>query len=480
MLLSYAKIISALLAIVGSTYLIPIAVAVFCAEYSVIPSFAIPMVVSWLCFALCFFLGRKKKIRLTIKGSFIVVALAWISASIFGSIPLYASGAIPSVTDAFFETVSGITTTGATILSDIESLPRSINMWRCQTHWLGGMGIVALTVALLPLLGVGGFQLIKAETTGPEKGKFTPKIATTAKVLWFIYLAFTAALCILLKLAGMDFIDALSHAFSTLGTGGFSTRNASIGAYNSVAIDVIITVFMFLCGINFTMFFYLFTGKFSDVKDNTELKAYIGIVLIAVLSITLFETRHFGSFLTSLRYSSFQTLTILSTAGYGTADYTTFTPASQVIIFALFFIGGSSGSTAGGVKVIRWVIISKQLKNEVQKTLHPHGVFNIRLDNRAGRKDVVFSVTAFFVMYVLLLFVTTLIGAIFGMDLFSAFTGSLSMVGNVGPAFGTLGPSFNCGPLAAPVKWWYTFAMLAGRLEFYTMMIFFFPDFWKK
>ena len=480
MWLSYAKIISALLAIVGTTYLIPIVVALVCAEYSVIASFAVPMVVSWLCFAVFFIAGRKKKIRLSIKGSFVVVALAWVSASVFGTIPLYASGAIPSITDAFFECVSGITTTGATILSDVEILPRSINLWRCQTHWLGGMGIVALTVALLRLVGVGGFQLIKAETTGPEKGKFTPKIATTAKVLWFIYLALTVALFVLLKIAGMDFIDALSHAFATLGTGGFSTRNASIGGYNSLAIDIIITVFMFLGGINFTMYFYLFTGKLSDVKENTELKAYVGIVLISILLITLFETSQFGNFFKSLRYSSFQTLAIMSTTGFGTFDYTKFSAASQVILFALFFVGGSSGSTAGGVKVIRWVIVAKQLGNEVQKTLHPHGVFNIRLDNRAGRKDVVFSVTAFFVMFVMLIFVTTLIGAVFGLDLFSAFTGSLSMLGNVGPAFGKLGPSFNCGPLAAPIKWWYTFAMLAGRLEFYTMVIFFFPDFWKK
>ncbi len=480
MFLSFAKIISAIIAIVGTTYLLPIGVALYHGEQDVIPCFAIPMLVSWLVFVFFFLIGRKQKVQLSIRSSFVVVAVAWLTATAFGVIPLYASGAIPNLTDAFFESCSGFSTTGATIVNDIEVLPRSINLWRCQMHWIGGMGIVMLTVALLPILGVGGFQLIKAETTGPEKGKFTPKITTTAKLLWFIYAGMTVVETILLMIAGMDFIDALSHAFATLGTGGFSTRNASIGSYNSLAVDIICSSFMFLAGINFTLYYYLFTKRFSLVKRNSELKVYLCIVFGSILFIALCEIQHYGSFLQSLRYTSFQTLSVMSTTGFATDDYTTWSYASQAVIFMLFFIGGCSGSTSGGVKVIRWVILSKQFHNEIRHIIHPHGVFTIRLDQEPGRKDVVFSVAAFFFIYVILLVITTLFACMFGLDIFSSFTGAVSMLGNVGPAFNALGPANNYAALAAPIKWWYCFMMVAGRLEFYTIIIFFSPSFWKK
>lgn len=479
-ILTVVRILSVIVAIVGTTFLLPIGVAVGCNEVQVIPSFAIPMVISWIVAAVFLLVGRKKNTTLSVHGSFIIVALGWICASLFGAIPLYASGAIPSITDAVFESVSGFSTTGATILSDVESLPRSINLWRCQTHWLGGMGIVALTVALLPLLGVGGFQLIKAETTGPDKGKFTPKIATTAKVLWFIYLGFTVLQTILLLIAGMDFVDAVSYAFATLGTGGFATKNASVGGYHSAAVDWICTTFMFLAGINFSMYHYLFAKKIADIKSNTELKLYVAITVIASLFVTLFEYGTYNGFFDSLRYSTFQVVSILTTTGFATADYTLWKPASQVVIFILFFIGGCSGSTAGGMKVIRWAVLSKQLNNEVKKMLHPHGVFTIQIDGRVGRKDIVFSVAAFFFLYFIVIAVTTLFASMFGIDLLTSFTGALSMVGNVGPAFSKLGPSCNYGWLPAAVKWWYCFAMLTGRLELYTMLIFFAPAFWKK
>ena len=302
MFLSFAKIVSAIVAIVGTTYILPISVAFAYGENNVIPHFAIPMFVSWLALAFFMLIGRKSKIQLSIRSSFVVVAVAWLTATVFGTIPLYFSGAITNLADAFFESASGFSTTGATIITDVEALPRSINLWRCQTHWIGGMGIVMLTVALLPILGVGGFQLIKAETTGPEKGKFTPKITTTAKVLWFMYIGMTAVETVLLKVAGMDFVDALSHSFATLGTGGFSTRNASIGSFNSAAIDTICTVFMYLAGINFTLYYYLLTKRFSLIKKNSELKAYTGIIVIAMILITLFELSHYGSFAKSFRY----------------------------------------------------------------------------------------------------------------------------------------------------------------------------------
>jgi len=473
------RIVSALVAIIGTTFLIPILVALFCGESAVLLAFIIPMIASWA-FFLAVNLPFWKKIALDMRMTFISVALAWIGAGFFGALPLWISGAIPSFTDAVFESVSGFSTTGGTILSEIESLPRSINLWRCMTHWLGGMGIVALTVALLPLLGVGGFQLIKAETTGPEKGKVTPKIATTAKFLWIIYMALTVLNVIFLMIFGMDFVDAISHAFATLGTGGFSSRNASIGAYNSLPIEITTTVFMLLAGVNFSMYYYLISGKIRDVYENSELKAYILICFFSVLFITLSNIGFYGTFGRSLRFSSFQVASIITTTGFATADYTFWNSASQFLIFILFFIGGCSGSTAGGIKVIRWVVLGKQFNNETKRMLHPHGVFSIRLNGNPGRKDIVFSVAAFIMAYIMLVMVTTLVACLGKVDLFSSFTGALSMVGNVGPAFGKLGPSCNYGFLPGFVKWFYSFAMLAGRLELYTMIIYFVPTFWKK
>lgn len=474
------RVLFLIISIVGLSFTIPMATAIYCREYSVLPSFLIPMVASIILGALFLAIKHRQKAKLTARASFVVVAVAWIGACLFGAIPLYASGAIPNITDAVFESVSGFSTTGSTILSEIETLPRSINMWRCLTHWLGGMGIVALTVALLPILGIGGFQLIKAETTGPEKGKFTPRITTTAKILWFIYLGMTMLETILLKIAGMDFIDALSHAFSNLGTGGFSTKNASIAGYDNAAIDWICFAFMFLSGINFSLYFYVFAGHFSELKKNSELKAYLCLNAAAILLLTFFEAGNFGGVLKSLRFSSFQVATILSTTGFATSDFLLWSPASQAIIFMLFFIGGCSGSTSGGVKIVRWVILHKVLKIEIQKMIHPHGIFSIRLNQQNARKEVIMTVTAFFCLYFFLLIFTTFFGTLFGMDVLTSFTGAASMIGNIGPGFNALGPACNFGWLASPVKWFYCFVMLAGRLELFTMFVFLAPGFWKK
>lgn len=479
-IISCLKIIAVIMAIVGVTFFIPIGVALYCGESQVLLSFIIPMIVSFVFFLAIFIPTRKIKFRLSIRQTFAIVALCWITASFIGAMPLYFSRYYPSFTDAFFESVSGFTTTGCSICPSVQDLPRSINMWRCLTHWLGGMGIVTLTVALLPLLGIGGFQLIKAETTGPEKGKVTARITTTAKILWLIYAGFTVVEAILLRIFGMDMIDAFTHAFSTLGTGGFSSRNASIGAWDSPAIDWIITTFMLLSGINFSLFYYLIIRKVSDIFSNSEFRYYVGIVLLSILVVTLCLIPYYKNFGTSLRYGAFQVAAIISTTGFGTYDYILWPASAQFILFLLFFVGGSSGSTSGGFKVIRWVILGKQVRNETEKMLHPHGVFAIRLDGRPGRKDIVFNVASFLFLYFLLIMITTFIGTFANLDIFTSFTAAASMVGNVGPAFGALGPTESFSVLPAFLKWWYCFAMLAGRLELYTMLIFFFPVYWKK
>ena len=476
----FARLIFIILAIVGLSLVFPILTALSCGELSVIPSFAAPLGVSVLIGVIFYFAGKKTKINFSIRNVFAFVALAWISISVFGSVPLLLSGVIPNFYDALFESVSGFSTTGATILSDVESLPRSINFWRCQMHWLGGMGIIALTVALLPLLGVGSFQLIKAESTGPEKGQITPKMANTAKTLWLLYVGFTVAHAIALKICGMDVIDSICHAFSTLGTGGFSSKNASIGAYNSLAIEIVCTVFMFLAGVNFSLYFYVITGKFDEVKKNSELKAYISLFLICIGMITLVLVPHYGSFAKALRYSSFQVASVMTTTGYATDDFTTWPNAAQFFIFLLFFTGGCSGSTSGGFKIIRWVVLKKQAKNEMLRMLHPHGVFTISLNDKPGRKDLVFNVAAFAFVYFMLVMISTMISTFCGLDIFTSFTASLSMTGSIGPAFGKLNPSQNFGIIPPFLKYWYCFVMIAGRLELYNLIIFLFPDYWKK
>lgn len=347
-------------------------------------------------------------------------------------------------------------------------------------HWLGGMGIIALTVALLPLLGVGGFNLIKAESTGPEKGKITPKMANTAEMLWLFYVSFTLVQIIALIVCGMDFIDAVSYAFSTLGTGGFATMNASVGEYNSVSIEIVCTIFMFLAGINFSLYFYLFTGKISEIKKNTELKMYITIFFGAILVISFFLLPNYHNFFTALRYSSFQVASIITSTGFMTCDYLTWNSSAQFFIFCLFFIGGCSGSTAGGFKVVRHCILAKQAKNEMMKMLHPHGVYSIRLNGSAGKNDLVFNISSFVFVYFGLVFFSTFLGTLDGLNIFTSFTGSLSMVGNIGPAFGELGPTANYGFLGSGLKIWYCFVMIAGRLELYNLLILFLPDYWKK
>lgn len=469
-----------LLAIISITLALPIGIAIYYQEYQVIPSFFIPGIICVGLAVTTVLLGREKKIVMTPRDAFIVVAAAWIFASFLGALPLYFSGWVPEFTDAFFESVSGFTTTGASNLTNLEILPMSINMWRCQMHWLGGMGIVALTVALMPLLGVGGFQLIKAETTGVEKGKVTPKIATTAKILWIIYFSFTVIQTVLLRAAGMTWYDALAHTFSTLGTGGFSPKNTSIGYYQSPSIEWICTIFMLLAGVNFSLFYYAVTRKFKEIFHNSEFKAYIAIVLVSALGITGFVFARYHSLGYSFREAMFQVASIISTTGFSSVDFNLWPAGAQLILVLLMLVGGCSGSTAGGIKVIRWVILSKQTTNEVRKMLHPHGVFAVQLNGRVGRKDVVFSVAGFLFLYCIIVAITALVAACNGIDTISSITASLAMVGNIGPGLGAVGPMSNYEFFTPATKWWFSFVMIAGRLELYTMLIFFMPSFWKR
>ena len=414
------------------------------------------------------------------RDGFLMVSLGWISVSLFGAIPFVLSGAIPSYVDAVFETMSGFTTTGASILTNIEGLPRSLLFWRSLTHWLGGMGIIVLTVAIFPLLGIGGLQLIKAEAPGPRVDKLTPKVTETAKILWLTYVLLSLLETLLLSLGGMSLFDALTHTFGTMATGGFSPRNASVGAYNSAYIDGVITVFMVLAGINFVLYYRVITRRVHSIAQDGELRAYLGIFVIASLVAALALREQYGGFWGGLRYGAFQVASVLTTTGYATADFAAWPYLGQVVLLVLMFIGGSSGSTGGGIKVVRVVTMVKQGWNEMRYLVYPRGVFAIRLSGERLRKDIVYAISGFVMLYLVILLLTTFVVGAAGYDLLTAFSTALATLGNIGPGFGGVGPTENYAFFPAGIKIFLTFIMMLGRLEIYTVLVIFTARFWRQ
>jgi trk system potassium uptake protein TrkH len=470
-----------LLLLLGVTALgmIPSLVLAFIAgEASMIWAFTLPMGAVLAAAAAAFAAGFKKQIPgLSHRDGFLLVFLTWVLAGFMGSIPYYLAGI--RFIDAVFESACGFATTGATTLADVEALPRSLLLWRSLSHWLGGMGIVLLSVALLPLLGVGGFQLVKAETPGPEKEKVSPKITATAKLLWMSYCVLTAVLTGFFLLGGMDPFDALCHAMTTMASGGVSTKNDGLAHYDSAFIDGTATVFMLLAGLNFSLYYRLLRGKLRDVLTNTEGRVYLFIFFAAAAAITLCLIPFYGSVFTAFRFGSYQAASILSTTGSSTADYEGWPALAKTILFILMLIGGCSGSTAGGIKVIRHVVLWKQAGNELRHALYPRGVFSVRLNKKVGRKDVIYGAAGFVFLYALVVSLTTFITAASGTDLFSSFSAALSITGNVGTGFGAAGPSHNYAAFPDHLKWLYAFIMTAGRLELWTMFILFVPEYWR-
>jgi len=476
------KVISVLLLIISFFMLIPAFIAIYYNETGILKSFLLTILLILL-FSILILLFTRKTVKKTFstRDGFLFVSLSWITASFFSCLPLFLSGSIPHFADAFFETMSGYTTTGASILTNIESLPKSILFWRSLTHWLGGMGIVVLTVAIFPLLGIGGLQLIKAEAPGPTLDKITPKITETAKILWFIYITLTIAETLLLMAGGMDLYDSLTHTFGTLATGGFSPKNKSVGHYNSTFIDVVVTVFMIMAGTNFILYFRLATGKLKYIFGNTEVKVYLGIYIVAmtIIAFTL-NGRVYDSLGTSFRYAGFQAASILTTTGYTTTNFAKWPFLSQVVLFILMFIGGCSGSTGGGIKVIRVVTLFKLGLNEMKYIIYPRGIFRITISGNTVKKDIVYSISGFLFLYILMLLITTFIVGTGGNDILTSMTTALVTVGNIGPGFGKISPAGNYAFYPDYIKWFLSFAMMAGRLELYTVLVIFTPKFWKK
>jgi len=444
-------------------------------------------------FSMMFF-TRDHQNKLNQKDGYLIVTLGWLFMALSGTLPYLTTGLIPSFADAFFETMSGFTTTGATILSDIERLPQSILLWRSLTHWIGGMGIIVLTVAILPLFGIGGMQLFAAESPGPSSDKLKPRIADTAKRLWLIYVGFTAIETFLLKIAGMNWLDAINHSLSTLSTGGFSTKNASIAFWNDQPlIQYIIIVFMFLAGANFVVSYFAIKGKFTNVKSNEEFRWYASFIIIFSIITALIIFIHADLSLNSvehpvvisqlestIRHAVFQVLAVITTTGFVTSDFTLWTPFLTLLFFSFYFLGGSAGSTAGGVKVVRHIVMIKNAFFEFKRTLHPNAIIPVRYKGKGVDQKIIFNILGFFVLYALSFIIGSIVLAANGLDFETAIGGAASCLGNVGPAFGELSPVDNYGGLPTFSKLWMTFLMLIGRLELFTVLILFSPFFWRN
>lgn len=424
---------------------------------------------------------KPKTDKIYARDGFAIVALGWLLISLFGAMPFYISRSIPSPVDSLFESISGFTTTGASILKEIEGLPEGILFWRSFTHWIGGMGVLVLTLAILPSAGASTFHIMKAESPGPTPGKLVPKIGQTAKILYGIYIIITLIEIILLLAAGMPLYDSFIHAFGTAGTGGFSNMNSSVGAYNSVFIDVIITVFMLIFGTNFALYYYVLKGNIKALLKDEEFRFYIGVVLVFIIFITFnIYGSVFKSIWEALRYSSFQVASIVTTTGYSTADFNQWPIFSRILLLLLMFMGGCAGSTGGAIKQIRILVLLKNMKKELIKIIHPRAVYNVRIGGKTVEDDTLSGVLAFFFIYIFVFVMATLIVSCDGKDIATTVSSVIATLGNIGPGVGLVGPAGNYSEMSDISKIILSLCMFVGRLEIYPMLLLVVPSFWKR
>lgn len=474
----------------GFALLIPIIIA-FVYDEEIWHTFLLSASIAFVVGGTLFYSFRPRN-ELRVREGFLVVSLTWLFLSLVGALPFVISGILPSYTDAVFETMSGLTTTGATIFGGttssgftnpgIGTLPMSMLFWRSLAHWLGGMGIIVLSLAILPLLGVGGMQLFQAESPGPTTDKLTPRVQETAKLLWGVYVAFTAVEFLLLWAhPTMDWFDALNHAFATLATGGFSTKANSIAAFDSVYVDTVITIFMFLAGINFAMHFRLLRGDTDSFFNNRETRFYSLITAIAIVAISgslwLFDKYSIGE---ALQYGAFQAVSIITTTGFGTDDYELWYSFGSFFLFLLFFTGGCAGSTGGGPKMVRWMIIIRNSFREIKQIVHPKAVLPIRIGDKTVDPDIQRTVLSFFVLYLIVFGFGALVMATMGYGMESAIGASIACLGNIGPGWGEFGPTDNFAQIPIFGKWVLIIMMMIGRLEIFTVLLIFTPTFWKQ
>lgn len=419
---------------------------------------------------------KPKKQDLFARDGFAIVGASWIIISLLGALPFVISGDIPSYIDAFFETVSGFTTTGATILTEVETLSRGCMFWRLFTHWIGGMGMLVFIMAVLPLSGEHSMHIMRAEVPGPTVGKLVPRAKKTAMILYLIYLGLTVLETIFLLCGKMSFFDAICHAFATAGTGGFSTRNASIAAFNSVYIETVIAVFMYIFAINFNLYYLILIKKVSVALSSEELHTFLFIVIGSVAIITLNTADFYGGALKALRYSFFNVATIISTAGFGTTDFNLWPSLSKSILVLLMFIGGCAGSTGGGLKLSRVILLIKAAFADVKQMVFPQSVISVRIDGKRVDSGTIKASSTYFVLYMLFLLLTAAIISVDGFDTTTNFTAALSCLSNVGPGLSLVGPTGNYSIFSDFSKIVMSIAMLLGRLEIYPLLVFVFPD----
>jgi trk system potassium uptake protein TrkH len=429
--------------------------------------------------ALMYFGRNSERGDIRKRDGYFIVAASWVAASLFGALPYYLSGWIPIPLDAFFETASGFTTTGASVLPDIEALPPSLLFWRSTTQWIGGMGIIVLTVAILPLLGIGGMELFASEAPGPTTDKLHPRIRETAKRLWIIYLLLTLVCGGLLDLGGMTAFEAANHAMTTMSSGGFSTRNASIAAWDSNLIHYTVIVFMFLAGTNFTFLYMLYQGRWQKVAQNEEIRMYASLVVLASIVLALLGLRSAEGQM-AFRESLFMVVSVVTTTGFVTADYQSWMPFVTLLFLLLMLSGASAGSTSGGIKVVRYGLLFKNTALEMKRILHPRGVIPVRFNGQAVDRGVIYNIMAFVVLYVAIALISVGVFAAMGLQLDTALGATLATLGNIGPGIGQVGPLDNFAALPQAAKGYCSFLMILGRLELFTVLILFSPYFWKQ
>ncbi|MDZ7761786.1 MAG: TrkH family potassium uptake protein [Desulfovermiculus sp.] len=475
------QIVGLIILFVGLTMLLPLGFSLAAREESAV-SFLQAIVLSIAFGGGLFLVSRAEKGHtVTHREGMCIVTLGWIGAGLFGSLPFYLSGSIPGFSDCVFETFSGFTTTGSTILDDIESLPSGILLWRSLTQWLGGMGIVLLSLAILPFIGVGGMQLYKAEVPGPSPDKLRPRVRETAKLLWQVYLLLSFLELLFLLAGGMSFFDSLCHTFTTMPTGGFSPKGASIGHYDSVYFDLVITFFMFMAGVNFVLHFRLIQGRPMTWWHSPEFRFYLLVTLgvTGIVALCIYGPMY-SSLGQALRYSLFQVVSIFTTTGFGTADYELWGPLAQFLLLLCMIVGGSAGSTAGGVKCMRVIILIKQAQRELMRLVHPRVVVPIRLGGKIVSDEIVNGVVGFFLLYLVLAALSMCFLAALGVDILTSIGAVIACISNIGPGLGQVGPTEHFGHLPTLAKWILTFCMLLGRLEIYTVIVLLYKEFWKS
>lgn len=474
-------VVGTLLLFFGLTMTVPLIFALYYRDHSLKPLF-ISMGITFLAGLILFLIFRKARAEnISQREGMAIVAIGWTVIGLFGALPFYLSGPGWTFTDAFFESVSGFTTTGSSILTDIEALPKGLLLWRSYIQWLGGMGIIVLSIAILPFIGVGGMQLYKAEVPSPVPDKLKPRIRDTAVILWKVYALFTAVEVFLLIIAGMSFFDALCHTFTTMPTGGFSTWNTSAAHFNSLYIEMILVVFMVLAGINFSLHFQFLRGNTLAFWKDAECRFFLLAVLLltAIVSFDIWGSVY-ESIGASLRYGVFQVVSIVTTTGYATADYEQWPAMSQLILLLCMFLGASAGSTGGGMKCLRVMLCLKYCYRELFIMVHPRAVTTIKISGRTVPEDVMRSVLGFLMLYMGLFAISTVALAGIGVDFVTAFGAVAACIGNIGPGFGMVGPVENFAHIPAAGKWLLIWCMLLGRLEIFTVLILLVPEFWRK